>query len=151
LNDNKKTKVLTEKQQAFLHHLANGADGDLRTAMTLAGYSPNANIHDVVKALNDEIIEITKNYVAANGLKAVNKLVGVLDSPNQLGASNLINAAKEVLDRAGISKKQEQDVNIRLDGVIILPAKGSVKSIGQSDLPIIEGEIIESKEPTLIE
>lgn len=144
-------KVLTEKQSAFLHHLSNDAKGDIRLAMDLAGYSKTTNQHEVIGSLKDEIIDITKDFMAANGLKAMSKLVGVLDSPNQLGASNIINAAKEVLDRAGVGKKLEQDVNIKFDGVIILPAKGSVQALPENKLPIIDLEVNPSPDPVLID
>ena len=124
----KKERVLTEKQKAFLHHLETEAQGDVKKAMELAGYSSGSRPSEVIKALTDEILEITNRLIAATPVKAVTKLVGVLDDPVRPGNKEIISAAKELLDRAGVFKKDQNSggTNIRTDAVFILPAKESI-------------------------
>jgi hypothetical protein len=50
----------------------------------------------------------------------------VLDDPTALGAKNSVAAAKEVLDRVGIVKKEKLEVSSEDgNGIFILPAKRS--------------------------
>ena len=122
---NKKEKVLTEKQRLFLSALGNEAKGDIRTAMTMAGYSENTRPDDVLKNISDEIMEVANKLLVNNSVKAVTKLVGVLDNPANPGNKDVIAAAKELLDRAGLFKKDsgQGGTNIKADTVFILPAK----------------------------
>ena len=116
-------RKLTDKQQTFLNALAGAAKGDIRQAMKLAGYADTTSVTDVINTLTDEIIEIGKKMLAANSVKAAVKMVGVLDDPSALGNDRLITAAKEILDRAGLIKKEQQTEIIKADNVYILPPK----------------------------
>lgn len=116
-------RQLTDKQQLFLNALAGEAKGDVRTAMKLAGYSDNTSPTEIYNSLTDEIIEIGKRLLAANSVKAAVKMIGVLDNPSDLGNDRLITAAKEILDRAGLIKREQQAEVIRADNVYILPPK----------------------------
>ena len=116
-------RKLTDKQQTFLNALAGAAKGDIRQAMKLAGYADTTSVTDVINTLTDEIIEIGKKMLAANSVKAAVKMVGVLDDPSALGNDRLITAAKEILDRAGLVKKEQQTEIIKADNVYILPPK----------------------------
>jgi len=49
-------KELTEMQQAFLEALLGPARGDIRAAMTAAGYSSNTRVSEVAGPLKEEII-----------------------------------------------------------------------------------------------
>lgn len=123
----KKTKVLTAKQKAFLAALSNEANGDIRTAMKLAGYSDQTRPDEVVGSLHEEIVEISSKLIASHSVKAVSKLIGVLDNPANPGNKDIIAAAKELLDRAGVMKKDPNSgsTNIKTDAVFILPPKDS--------------------------
>ena len=50
-------------------------------------------------------------------------MLGVLDDPTALGARNQINAAKEVLDRTGLVKKEQVEVTNTGGAMFILPPK----------------------------
>lgn len=140
-------RELTEKQGLFLHYIATEeCKGDFRKAMKLAGYSDTTPIKDVVGSLRDELIEVGQNLLAANSIKAVMGMADLIDSPNTLGAANKLNAAKEIMDRAGLNKKEEKTTTLKIDGVIILPAKGSVPSLTHSQ--IID---VTPNEPSLVE
>lgn len=122
-------KILTQKQKAFLSFLGNEAGGDVKLAMKMAGYSPTTRPDDVLKNITEEIVEVANKLITSNSVKAVTKLVGVLDNPSNPGTKDIIAAAKEVLDRAGLFKKDPNaggGQNIKADVVFILPPKEAV-------------------------
>jgi len=114
-------KTLTEQQQIFLEVLFNEAGGDVVVAKRLANYSPTYPTSQVIKTLQDEIIEATKAFLARSGPKAAIKLVGVLDNPTELGIKEVLAASKDILDRIGVSKTEK--VDITSNGIFVLPAK----------------------------
>lgn len=118
-------KVLTTKQRAFLSYLGQEAEGDIRKAMELAGYSAETRPDEVVGSLAEEIIEISNKLLSTSSVKAVSRLLGVLDNPNKPGTKEIISAAKEVLDRVGIFKDKmgANQTVIKTDNVFILPPK----------------------------
>lgn len=118
-------KPLTEKQEAFLEALMGEARGNIREAMRLAGYSDSTRTTEVVGPLKEQIIERASMMLAMNAPKAAFGMVGVLDDPTALGARNQINAAKEVLDRTGLIKKEQVEVKATGGGMFILPPKNS--------------------------
>lgn len=120
-------RTLTPQQKLFLEALVSEeAMGDLRTAMNIAGYSSTTKAIDVARQLRKEIREASETLLAMYSPKAVLSLTGVLDDPTSLGARNQISAAKEILDRIGITTKTAVDVSV--DGpvpIFILPPKQS--------------------------
>ena len=118
-------KILTEKQEAFLEALLGEARGDIRRAMDLAGYSENTKVKEVVGPLKDEITERASMMLAMNAPKAAFGMINVLDDPTALGARNQINAAKEILDRTGLVKKEQLEVKATGGGMFILPPKNN--------------------------
>lgn len=118
-------KILTEKQEAFLEALLGEARGDIRRAMDLAGYSDNTKVKEVVGPLKEEITERAAMMLAMNAPKAAFGMVNVLDDPTALGARNQINAAKEILDRTGLVKKEQVEVKATGGGMFILPPKNN--------------------------
>lgn len=118
-------KEYTEKQEAFLEALLGEAKGNIRAAMDAAGYSRSTRTAEVVGPLKDEIIERSSMMLAMNAPKAAFGIVGVLDDPSALGARNAISAAREVLDRTGLVKKEKIEVSNSGGGMFILPPKQS--------------------------
>lgn len=47
----------------------------------------------------------------------------VLDDPSSMGARNAISAAREILDRTGLVKKEQVEVTGTSGGIFILPPK----------------------------
>lgn len=117
-------KKLTEMQESFLSFLFGEAEGNVRQAMELAGYSRTTKPSDVLPSLSDEISSRAAKHLSAASARAVFSLISVLDSPHQNGAGNRIKAASQILDRAGIVKKAEE-INLKIpeQGIVILPAK----------------------------
>ena len=119
-----KTKQLTEKQESFLENLFGQARGNPREAAKLAGYDENG-YQKVVKSLKQEIIERAEGVLATHSPKAVMGMVNVLDDDGSVpGANTRLEAAKQILDRVGISKTERIDVNAKVQhGIFILPPK----------------------------
>ncbi len=117
------TKKLTDKQEAFLEALMGEAKGDLRQAMRIAGYSDKTKLHEVVGPLKHEVVERASMALALNTPKAAFSMLNVLDDPTALGARNQINAAKEILDRTGLIKKEQVEVKNTGGAMFILPPK----------------------------
>ena len=119
-----KTKQLTEKQESFLENLFGEARGNPRQAAKLAGYDENG-YQKVVKSLKQEIIERAEGVLATHSPKAVMGMVNALDDDGSIsGAKTRLEAAKQILDRVGISKTERIDVNAKVQhGIFILPPK----------------------------
>ena len=129
-----KIKQLTEQQQTFLSALFGEAHGNPKIAGEIAGYSEHS-YPKVVKSLKDEIIQRAEEVMASYSPKATMGLVKALDEDGSVpGASIRVEAAKQILDRVGITKKEKIDVNLKsLSGVFILPPKdGATESKEES-------------------
>ena len=116
-------KSLTDKQSAFLEALLGEARGNIRAAMDIAGYSKTTATTEVVGPLREEITERAGMMLAISAPKAAFGIIDVLDDPSALGARNAISAAREVLDRTGLVKKEQVEVSGNAGGIFILPPK----------------------------
>jgi len=128
-----KEKKLTEKQEAFLEALVTDAKGNIREAMKLAGYANTTKTAEAVSALREEIIEKASMVLAMNAPKAAFGIVGVLDDPSAMGARNSVAAAREILDRTGLVKKEQVEVKGPENGLFILPPKKTEDDLGTED------------------
>ena len=117
-------KSLTESQEKFLNALFGEAQGNPRVAGELAGYSDHS-YPKVLRNLKTEIVSRAENYLAVHSAKAATKMVQMLDEDGTTPhASIRMEAAKQILDRIGVVKKDQLDVNMNLKhGLFILPAK----------------------------
>jgi hypothetical protein len=118
-------KPLTEKQASFLENLMGEAKGNIRKAMNLAGYSSATQTSEVVGPLREEITQRASMMLAMNTPKAAFGIIDVLEDPSSLGAKNAISAAREVLDRTGLIKKEQIEVTNNGGGMFVLPPKAS--------------------------
>ena len=115
---------LTDKQIKFLDVLFGEAEGDPRKAMDLAGYV-RVSFHDLLESLHDEIIKKAEQFIAFHAPAAAMNLTGILlgsdDKPN---TNARMEAARQILDRAGIVKKDKMDITVDSDkGIFIFPSK----------------------------
>tara|TARA_R100000234_G_C4937270_1_gene151280 strand:+ start:136 stop:504 length:369 start_codon:yes stop_codon:yes gene_type:complete len=117
-------RKLTERQQKFIDALFAEANGSIKDAKVMAGYSPNSNNNEIIKSLKDEIIEATQTYMAGNAPKAAVAMVTGIDDPTQLGIRDKMSAAKDLLDRAGLIKTEKLQVESS-GGVMLLPPKNN--------------------------
>ena len=121
-------KSLTNTQEKFLDALFGEARGNPRKAGELAGYSDHS-YPKVVRNLKQEIISRAENYLATHSAKAATKMVDMLDEDGTTPhASIRMEAAKQILDRIGIVKKEQMDINMKaMHGLFILPPKEEPK------------------------
>jgi len=120
----KQDKELTEQQEKFLEALFGEAKGNPKQAGEIAGYSPSS-YPKVIKALKDEILERAEYSLAFNSAKAVKGLITALDDDGTTPGANIrMEAAKQILDRVGLVKREKVDVNAKVaHGIFILPPK----------------------------
>jgi|TARA_R110001583_G_scaffold20713_4_gene79304 hypothetical protein len=124
LLDKKETTELTEKQKIFLSALFGEANGEPRAAAEIAGYAPTS-YPKVVQGLKDQIIERAETVLAAHSPKAALSIANAIDDDGSIpGASIRMEAAKQILDRVGLVKREKLDINAKVaHGIFILPAK----------------------------
>jgi len=124
LIDKKQSKELSDKQKTFLSTLFGEAQGDPKAAAELAGYSPTS-YPKVVQGLKDEILERAESVLAAHSPKAAISMANAIDDDGSIPGANIrMEAAKQVLDRVGLVKKEKIDINAKIaHGIFILPPK----------------------------
>ena len=117
-------KELSDKQKQFLKNLFGEAQGAPKAAAELAGYSPTS-YPKVVQGLKDEIIERAESVLAAHSPKAAISMANAIDDDGSIPGANIrMEAAKQVLDRVGLVKKEKIDINAKVaHGIFILPPK----------------------------
>ena len=118
-------KSYSDKQLAFLDALLGESRGNIRKAMDVAGYAKTTKSGEVVKNLREEIIDRARLMLAINAPKAAFGIIDVLDDPGAMGARNSIAAAREILDRTGLVKKEQVEVTNTGGGIFILPPKSN--------------------------
>ena len=140
----KKSQELTEKQQNFLDaYFAEGEKtfGNITQSLLQAGYSESSR-SSVSKAMRPHIIDRSKELLATTTANAVgqikNALSGTTEEP--IARQKLrFEAATDILDRCGISKRQEVVTeNKHLHAVVLLPAKKEE----ELDLSDVEAEVL---------
>ena len=125
LQDNKRQRQLTEKQQTFLDKVVE-TGGDLKLSAELAGYS--GNHYQVINSVKDELVDLAQNLLAHNAPKAAIKLIEVMESNVPIPqVSNKLQAAQSILDRVGVTKVERMNVDHNVQGgLFILPSKENV-------------------------
>lgn len=123
LPQKKKTRELSDKQQTFLTALFENG-GNFSRACEVAGYS-QGSIGHLKESLADEIIDGARNILAGGAIKAANKLVNTIDSPEIERGDNIrLQAAESLLNRVGLGKQETHNVNVQaVHGVVLLPPK----------------------------
>ncbi len=119
-----RVKELTDQQKSFLTALFGNAKGNPKKAGEIAGYSEHS-YPKVIRALKDEIIQRAEEVMASYSPKATMGLVNALEEDGSTpNASIRVEAAKQILDRVGLTKKEKVDINVRsVSGIFILPPK----------------------------
>lgn len=115
-------KKITEMQEKFLNALFGEAQGDMKLAKDMAGYSKHTRLHDVTSGLEAEIMERARSALSKSTAKAVFTMLSVLDNDFDIGNKDKMAAAKDILDRAGLVKREIVEVKTA-EPIFILPAK----------------------------
>jgi len=118
---------LTEKQENFLIALfSNG--GNISAALKKAEYSQHSR-KDVLASLKEEIAERTKLMLNGAAVKAADNIVNTMniELDNGIPTNRLelkYRAAGDILDRVGITKRQQMDISGEIKhGIVLLPGK----------------------------
>ena len=119
---------LTDMQEKFLDALYGEARGNPREAARIAGYSDHS-YPKVVRNLRKEITELAELHLSTHSAKAANRLITLLDEDGTSPQASIrLAAANSILDRVGITKKDQLDINMKaVHGIFILPAKDGPK------------------------
>ena len=127
-------KSLTDSQEKFLDALFGEAKGNPKKAGELAGYSEHSYPKGL-RNLKSEIVSRAETYLATHSAKAATKMVDMLDEDGTTPQASIrMEAAKQILDRIGIAKKEKLDVNVKaLHGLFILPPKDEIKKVKPID------------------
>ena len=122
---------LTDKQETFLSTLVENG-GRVKEAMEVAGYHPGSR-GNLINSVKDEIIERTRQHLASSSVQAASRLIEGLDADGTIPSSQMevrIRSANDILDRTGVSKRQEITTESRvLHGIVLLPAKKEQQDI----------------------
>ena len=121
---------ISEKEELFLSNLfSNG--GYVVAAAEKAGYTKGSAGWLRTK-LSDEIITRSKNLLATASVKATNKLIEMIDTPEVNRGDDLrLKAAESLLNRVGLGKEETHNHNVQaLHGVVLLPAKKGMEING---------------------
>ena len=115
-------KKLTEQQQIFLDVLFDEAEGDMKRAKVMAGYSDATPVKLITDALAEEILDLTRKFISNTTTKAAYAMASVIENPAGIGVKDKMAASKDILDRGGFIKTEKVEVTTT-NPVFILPAK----------------------------
>ena len=139
LPERKKSQELTDKQENFLEaYFAEGEKtfGNITQSLLQAGYSESSR-SSVSKAMRPHIIDRAKGLLATTTATAVGQIREALSGSTEepIARQKLrFEAATDILDRCGISKRQEiVTENKHIHAVVLLPAK-KAEELGLSDV-----------------
>jgi hypothetical protein len=119
----RKFDELTSKQQDYLTALFGEAKGVHKDALRIAGYSETSG-PDVVRSLKAEIIDLAEQILAKGAPVAAFTLIDAAAGEGEFISNIRLDAAKQVLDRIGLGRKERMDLKVDSpNGIFILPSK----------------------------
>ena len=130
LPQNTRPTKISEKEELFLSNLfSNG--GAVVAAAVDAGYV-KGSVGWLRNKLADEIIKRSKNLLASASVKATQRLINTIDSPEiNRGDDVRLKAAESLLNRVGLGKEETHNHNVQaIHGVVLLPAKKGMEING---------------------
>ena len=126
----RKSVKINDKEEQFLSNLfSNG--GAVVAAAIDAGYS-KGSVGYLRSKLADEIIQRSKNVLASASVKATNRLIQMIDTPEVTRGDDVrLKAAESLLNRVGLGREEPHNHNVQaIHGVVLLPAKKEVQANG---------------------
>jgi len=131
-------KTLDDRQKKFLEALFGEAKGNYAQALRIAGYAPTTTRKDILATLKDEIVEYSINEMALNSPKAISGILSVLEDGLKPGASNILKAAKEILDRANVKPKESSEGSgAKTQNIFIMPPKNSTVAVNSDGISTV--------------
>ena len=134
--ESKRGRPLTELQESFLECYY-ASDFDVKKATKKAGIKPGYT-PTLVRSLKKEMLELIEIKLVENAGDAINTMHNILVADTPIpNISTKLEAAKTVLDRIGVTKKERIEVEHKGEiGLFVLPPKQDV----QLEEAVIEGE-----------
>lgn len=125
------SKKLTEQQAIFLevyfqevYHEKKDRKKAAIVARDAAGYSENTSPSVILAALKHELLDRSIEELASILPKALSTVEEGIDNPTKQGGARALNAALALLDRAGLTKKEQSEVTVKQpEGLIVIPPK----------------------------
>lgn len=119
---------LTEQEQMFVDILFDGqVMRNPEEAKLLAGYPRSYPVLKIIKRVSETLIQKYDDYLTLYASKGIAGLMDVLDSPETPGSAIKLKAVIELLDRAGVVKKEKTEVASNAPSYIFfLPQKNSL-------------------------
>ena len=90
----RKNDTTTYRKTTKAYKCFSEAGGDISKAIKLAGYAEHTTPSQIVKALKEEILEATQEFMASNAPKAAMAIASGIDDPVQLGLRDKMSAPK---------------------------------------------------------
>ena len=104
LPEKRKSTKISEKEELFLQNLF--SNGGFVVMTESAGYTKGSAGY-LRSKLSDEIIRRSKNLLASASVKATNKLISLIDSPQiERGDDLRFKARESLLNRVGLGKEE---------------------------------------------
>lgn len=118
-------RQLTDQEIAFIENLFNPEyKGQAIKAARAAGYSESTKTSTLISRLSDEILAYGEKVLVSHTPRAIMEMIKIFDEPTHPNVKDVINVAKEILDRAGLAKKQSMQIQHEgISNVFILPEK----------------------------
>ncbi len=122
-------KELTQQEQVFIDALFDGSKLRHPTeAKRLAGYPEDYPVIKIVSNISEQLIKNYDNALLLAAGKAVLGLIDVMENPLEPGAKVKLQAIAEILDRAGVVKKDKTEVApVQQHFMFVLPSKETTK------------------------
>lgn len=118
-------KSLTDQEQSFIENLFDPQyKGVAAAAARAAGYPATTKPSTLISRLSNEILAYGEKVLVSHTPRAIMEMVKIFDDPTHPNTKDVIAVAKEIMDRAGLSKKDKLQVeNTGLSNVFVLPPK----------------------------
>ena len=104
---------LSPKKELFLEYLFNDAEcmGNTKLAADAAGYGATDHSR-LVRQVKDEILKRTQEILILRAPKAAGQLIDMMDEDGSIPKADIrLKAVESLLDRVGVSKKQEMVIS----------------------------------------
>ena len=101
---------LTDKQELFLELLFDENISSPQEAAKLAGYKIPVSQIVKTKEMSKAILERTQQFTALHAPHAIMTMIDATRNPDKKGIMNAVTAAKELLDRGGLVKKDKLEI-----------------------------------------
>lgn len=121
---------LNPKKELFLEYLFNDAEcmGSTRLAADAAGYD-STDHSKIVRELKDEILKRTQERLVLKAPKAAGQLIDMMEEDGSIPKADIrLKAVESLLDRVGVSKKQEMVISGNdTTPLFFIPAKQEIQ------------------------